>query len=357
MLSRIVKTGARVAAWATPKIQKWDRERNMNRSEAQRHLGARNWSQAERHLQCALEEPRRSAADRFELLLGLAEAQRGQSKLDEAGQTVYLAIELAVGQRNECMHAQALEALAGLQLDRGQFGEAEKTAQEVIHLETARAKQDHARLASCWRKVGAAREQANRALDAIEALKQSASHAEKAFGAEHLETAAHLHELGMLQRRHGQHGAAQNCLRRALEIHRAIGDRTADGADSSQATQALYDTLFNLAASLEEAGNLNDAAAEYQKLLTLRERQVGADPQETADAQVRLAAIHLRSNRISPARELLLQAVATLERQGGPVYAQALETLACAEDRSGREDAARHYREKALVAAALHAAG
>jgi len=346
--SRIVKISARVAAWATPKIQKWNRQRNMNRSEARRHLDAGNWVQAERHFQCALDEPRRSIADRLELLLGLAQAQRAQGKLDETGQTVCQAIELAVEQRNEAMHSLALEALADLQLDRGEYQEAEATAREVIRMETARAKPDSARLASCWRKAAVALEKSNHPAEAIEALKQSASHAEKAFGAEHSETAAHLHELGMLQRRHGHHGAAQNSLRRALQIH-----RTAGGVDSHEATQALY----NLAASLEEAGNLHEAATEYERLLALRDRQVGSKREETAEAQVRLAALHLRTNRISSARELLLHAMPTLERKGGPLYAQALETLACAEDRSGRGEAARQYREKALVAAALHLAG
>src|SRR5580704_3024772 len=95
-LSRIIKISARVAAWATPKIQKWNRERNMNRSEARRHLDARNWSEAEKHLQCALQEPRRSTADRLELLLGLAAAQRGQAKLEAAQQTACQAIKIAV---------------------------------------------------------------------------------------------------------------------------------------------------------------------------------------------------------------------------------------------------------------------
>ena len=169
-----------------------------------------------------------------------------------------------------------------------------------------------------------------------------------------METAAHLHELGRLHRRHGQHGAAQNCLRRALEIHRTAG-QAGGGVDSAEATQERH--LYNLAASLEEAGNLNEAAAEFESLLALRERQVGANPEETAEAQLRLAALHLRGNRVSSARELLLNALPTLERRGGPLYSQALETLACAEDRSGRDAAARAYREKALIAAALHAAG
>lgn len=345
-LSRIVRIATRVAAWATPKVQKWHRERNMNRTEARRHLEAGNWCEAERHLRAALAEPRRSAADRLELLAGLAEALRGQSKLEEAAETALEAVKLALEARNETLHSLALESLADVQLDLANFAGAEKTTQEVIHLESARSNPDYARLASCSRKLASALEQSDRPGEAAAALKQAAAHAEKAFGAEHSETAAHLHDLGMLHRRQGRQGDARDCLRRALNIHRA-----ADGADSHAATQALH----NLAATLEEAGNFDEAAAEYEKLLTLRERQVGADPQETADAQVRLAALHLRSNRISSARELLLHAVSSLERKGGALYAQALETLASAEDRSGRPESARQYREKALAAAAIHA--
>jgi hypothetical protein len=89
-------------------------------------------------------------------------------------------------------------------------------------------------------------------------------------------------------------------------------------------------------------------------MLTLRERQVGANPAETAAAQARLASLHLRTGRIPQARELLLQALPALERRGGPMLTQALEALASAEERSGRGDQARRYREKAVVAAAIH---
>lgn len=347
-LGRIIRIGARIAAWATPKVQKWNRERNMNRTEAKRHLSARNWIQAEQHFREALDERKRSSADRLGLLLGLTEAQRGQGKLQDARSTAIEAAQLAVSERNESLHSLALETVAGVQLDLGQFAEARKTAQEVIHLETARPKPDNARLASCSRKIGLALAahdtHAGDSSEAIAILKKSAAYAEAAWGPEHAETAAHLQDLGMLHRRFGQHGAAQDCLRRALHIH-----RSASGVDSHEATQALH----NLAASLEEAGNFNDAAAEYEKLLALRERQVGANRDQTAEAQLRLAGLRLRLNRIAGARELLLNALPVLERKGGPLYAQALETLACAEDRSGRDDLARSYREKATLAAAI----
>jgi hypothetical protein len=90
-------------------------------------------------------------------------------------------------------------------------------------------------------------------------------------------------------------------------------------------------------------------------MLVLRERQVGANREETAIAQVRLASLHLQTGRIAQARELLLHALPSLDRKGGPLLAQALEMLAAAEDRSRRGEQARHYREKAVVAAAIHA--
>lgn len=351
-VSRIMKMGVRVAEWATPRVQKWHHERNLNRTEAQRHLEARNWSEAEKHFQLALEERHHSTVDNLELLLGLAEVQRRQSKFEDAERTAFGAIKIAVREENQTMHALALDALASVQLDQGRYDEAEKTAQEVIRLEGARAKPDHARLASCSRKLAAALEHGERPAEAIEVLKKALSHAEKAFGAEHAETAGHLHELGLLHRRHGQHDTAQLCLRRALGIYRALGAKSPEAAVSQETAQ----TLYNLAGSLEESGDLNGAATEFERMLALRERQLSANPEETASAQVRLAGLHLQTGRASSARELLTRALPTLERRGGPVLTQALEMLAGLEERSGRGEQARQYREKALVAAALQAA-
>jgi tetratricopeptide (TPR) repeat protein len=348
-VTRIFKIGLRVAEWATPHVQNWHRERNLTRNEAQRHLAAGNWSEAEKHFHIGLEEKHHSTADCLELMLGLAEAQRRQSKLEDAERTACAAVAIAVKAENETMHALALDELANVQLDQYRFADAEQTAREVIRLENARAKPDHARLASSSRKLALALERSERSAEAIEALRKALTHTEKAYGEEHAETAGHLHELGLLHRRQGDHDSAQLCLRRALGIHRALGVNGEAGASSPEATA----TLYHLAASLEESGNLNGAATEFERMLALRERQVGANPQETSAAQVRLAALHLRAGRISSARELLILALPALERKGGPVLAQAFETLASAEERSGREEQARLYREKAMIAAAL----
>jgi tetratricopeptide (TPR) repeat protein len=352
-VTRMIKIGVRIAQWATPHVHNWHRERNMNRTEARRHAQARNWGEAERYFQAALAERERSSVDRLELLLGLAEAQRCQFKLEDSEHTAYEAIKIAVREKNDGMHALALDALASAQIDQQHFGDAEKTTREVMRLESARSKPDHARLALCSRKLASALENIDRPAEAMDALKTGLSHAEKAFGAEHAETASHLHELGLLHRRQGQHAPAQAYLRRCLQIHRTLGLHSGGSADPEEATQ----TLYNLAASLEESGDLDGAAAEFERMLVLRERQLGADPLQTASAQVRLAGLHLLTGRVPAARELLIHAMPALERKGGPELVQALEFMATAEDWGGAGAEARRYREKAMHAAAIHAAG
>lgn len=327
----IMKVGVRVAEWATPYVQKWQKKRNLNRVEAQRYMDLREWSEAEKHFRLALEEKHHNLPDRIGFLLGLAEAQRCQGELENAERTVTLAGEVAGNDKALC--SQALEALAKLQLEGKRYEEAEKSAREAIRLETECAKPDYARLASRSRKLGLALEHCGRSAAASDALTTGLAHAEKAFGADHAETASFLHDLGMLHRRHGDHASAQGHFRKALKVHRTLAAVPgANGIDAKAATDALH----NLAVSLEESGNADEAAAEYEKMLHLRERQVGADPIETAEARVRLAALHLRTGRTSSARELLARAIPALDRQGGPLLERARELLIAAEEQAAR---------------------
>jgi hypothetical protein len=62
--------------------------------------------------------------------------------------------------------------------------------------------------------------------------------------------------------------------------------------------------------------------------------------------------LYVRSGRIAPARELLMQAIGTLERKGGPQLARALETFADVEEHMGRAEDAQRWRERAAEIAA-----
>lgn len=335
-VTRLFRLGIRLAAWATPHVQEWHRQRHVNRTEGQRNLEARNWTEAEKYLALALAERRHSAKRRVELLLGLAKAQRHTHKFAEAQQTVSTAIEVAT--QNHALRSQAMEALVDIQLDQARYTEAETTITEIARLEGSQSKQDNARLARCSRKLGTVLLKSERHAEAMEAFHQAASLSEKAYGKEHVETANSLVELGALYREKGDHAEAQRHLRRAMHIHRG-----ALGAESHEATQSLY----HLAASLEESGDVEGAAEEFERLLALRARQVGADPQETADAQVRLAVLYIQARRPAPARELLTQAIGVLEGKGGQRLAVALEAMASMDEQMGRTEDAKRLRERA----------
>ena len=343
---RIFRLGIRLAAWATPRVKEWHRQRHFNRFEGQRQLEYRNWSEAEKYLALALVERRHSAKRRFELLLGLEKAQRRQSKLAEAEQSARTAIAVAVEARNQSLHSQALDALVDVQLDQGKHSDAEQTIAEITGIESAQPRPNVALLAQCSRKLGSTFLKNGRNEEAMQAYQEAAQLSEQAFGPAHVETANSFAGLGMLHRQHGNHAEAQRCLRRALEIH-----RTVSGAESLEATQDLH----HLAASLEESGDLDGAATEYERVLALKQRQVGANFEETAEEQVHLAALYLRAGRTAPARELVLHAIGALEQKGGPRLARALETLANVEERMGRTEDARRWREVVANIAATQA--
>jgi tetratricopeptide (TPR) repeat protein len=342
-VTRFFRLGVRFAAWATPHVKEWRRRRQLNPVEGQRHLDARNWTEAERHLTLALAERHHSAKQRIELLLGLEKAQRHQHKLAEAEQTAGMAIHAAAKARDHSARLLAMEALVDIQLEQHKYVEAEQTTKEILSVEEARPKPDRARLARCSHKLGTAFLKGGRKAEALEGFQRAALLAEQAFGPNHVETANSLAELGALHREHGDPAEAQRCIRRALDIH-----RVASGPDSPEATQDLH----HLAAVLEESGDPAGAMGEYEKVLALWQRQVGGNREAAAETQLRLAILYLQVGRTSAARELLTHSIGVLERKGGDVLALALETLACAEDEIGRPHDARRWREKAAKLAA-----
>ncbi len=239
---------------------------------------------------------------------------------------------------NRVLRSRTQDALLDLQLEQARYPEAERNIAQILRDEQACSRPDGARVAKCYQKLGALRLKTGQEREALEALHWAAEQSERVFGAAHIETAQSLGDLGTLLRRHGEHAEAQRCLRRALDIH-----REASGLDSLPATQGLYE----LASSLEESGDLDGAAGEFERLLALRARQVGVNPVENAETQVRLAGIYLRARRTGPAKELLNSALSVLERNGGQPLAQGLQVLALAEEQSGRSEEARRWREVA----------
>lgn len=330
----------RLATWATPKIQAWSLERNWNRAEGERQLKARNYAEAEKYLSLAAieaEEQGSSLAKRIHLRLQLAEAQRkratadpehqDQAKLTQAEKTVRAAIELAARASDRIGYVQCLDALADIFTEQVNFAAVEKVTQEAIRIESSLPHPDPLRMARRIHRLGMARHKSGRSESAIPALEKAVALHEQVYGPDHLETARLLTDLGCIHRAHGTHAEAQRFLRRALFIH-----ENQCGYESPEAIRDLH----NLAGSLEESGDVDGAAAQYERALMYKGRVVGGNMDEMAEMQYGLAGLYIGWQNYSRARELLSEAVGIFKRKAGSRLATAYETLAYVEEWSGR---------------------
>src|SRR5262249_44731000 len=146
-------------------------------------------------------------------------------------------------------------------------------------------------------------------------------------GEDHLDTANLFSELGVIYRAQGLHADAQRCLSRALRIH--------DSALGHTAGPTLRD-LHNLAGSYEDAGDIDNAAALYERVLLEKEMVAGGDLDEFAEMQFGLAEMYIGWSNYARARELLSEAIGIFKAQKGPRLALTYETLAYVEECCGR---------------------
>jgi tetratricopeptide (TPR) repeat protein len=318
-----------IGAWAKPK-----REKNTNSTEGQRHLAAQNWEQAETHLNAALKE-NRSTRVGSELLAQLSKAQLQQKKFDQAAETARAGVALAA--KDPSLLWGALDNLVSVQLSQGDTEAALETLESMERSEKTRKTPDASRLLQSSRQRGGLLLGSGRLAEAQTALEESLKLTEQTHGPEHPETASLLTEIGSLYRQSGSHPQAQLHLQRALTIHR--------GAPEVNLAQTS-ESLRTLVLSLEECGDLQKATAEYERFVSVCERQIGSNGKELLNAQIRLSALYVQTGRSSAARELLGPAIHMLERHRGEALQDALAIMAEAEEQAGRPREAAACRAK-----------
>src|SRR5580700_6582257 len=327
------KISAKLLAWAAPFVQQWLNQGEYNREEGDRQLRARNFVEAEIRLTEAIDEfgaGGGSPTARIRLQLQLAEAQRKQgaddpAKIDEAEATIRAALDLTARIANPSGYVQCIDALAEVFYDRADYPAIQKLLEEGVRIEAAMPHPDPIRMARRIQRLGIARYLQGE--DGIPALGKAIELFEQSHGEDHLDTAGALSEAGILYRAQGRQEDAQRCLRRSLKIH----EREC-GFDSPEANRDLH----NLAGSNEESGDIEAAAALYERALELKDRIVGGDQEGLAEMQFSVAGLYIEWGNFSRARELLSMCIGTFKRKKGARLAVAYETSAHIEEYSGR---------------------
>jgi tetratricopeptide (TPR) repeat protein len=323
--------------------------------EGERLLDKGDYAGAELSLAKALlySEQRRLPNDlRIQIRLELAMSQRRQFRPDSGGapqpeklraseDTARSALELARREGNKAILIQCLDELSQTLGERGDLEGVEALIRETIEIEQHVQRPDALMIAKRLYRLATLRRQAGHVSDAVLPLEEALATFERLHGQDHREIGDLLTELGDSYRFLGQHAVAQKHLLRAMRIHeRECG---------LGSPEAVHD-LNLLTGSYESCGDLQSAAAQHERVLSMKLRGVGADLEQIAEAQSALAQSHVRWGNQSRARELLMEAIGTFKRRKGARLASAYEALAAVEEKAGRlQDALLQLNHAAVV--------
>lgn len=326
----------------------WTLDRNWHRAEAERHLRARDYVVAERHLAMAVEEADRREApakQRIRLRLEMADAKRRTANLNDPAEKIQaqrilasaeaiarFAIQIAADAGDKEEYVNCLDTLAEIFADQQAYPELEKAEEEAVRLGAQLDHPDPLRMAKRVHRLAHARHKNGHGEHSLPALEKSIQLHEQNYGPASIEMADLRYEAGTIYRAEHQHDKAQECFRRAMNIH--IRE---EGFESPEATKNMH----QLAGSLEESGDLDGAAAIYERCLTMQLRKIGVQHiDEVATMQYSLANLHVGWGNLARARELLTDSIGVFKRDGGVRLAVAHETLAQIEERTGRYNSA-----------------
>ena len=326
---------------AYPKLRlaSWNQARG-EREEGERLFEEADYAGAELHLAQAIvdsEQRQEPANQRISLRLEMGEAQRRQfvaggnpQKLAAAEETVRSAYDLASRTNERELLVASLETLSAIEADRGHLDEAGRLLEEAGALEAGLKHREPMLMARRQHRLGLLRQRQGRLQEAADLVAASAAIHERVLGENHASTAHRFSDLGAVHYAMGNHAEAQRCLRRAIRVH-----EQQNGLESPEAVADLK----MLTESLEATGDIDGAAAQFERVLTLRLRTVGMDMDTIAEVQYQLALRYRGWRRYSRARELLMEAVGTFKRTGGARLARGYEALAQIEEDTG------HYHE------------
>ena len=178
--------------------------------------------------------------------------------------------------------------------------------------------------------------------EATELFEQEVSLALKAFGPDHPDVAAALHNLAGLYRDMGRYAEAEPLYRRSLTIREAKL-----GPDHPDVAQCLN----NLALLYRSQGRYADAEPLVRRSLKIREAALGPDHPDVAQSLNNLAALYRLQGRYAEAEPLFRRSLTIWEAKLGPDHpkvALSLNNLAALYQSQGRYSDAEPLERRSL---------
>jgi non-specific serine/threonine protein kinase/serine/threonine-protein kinase len=229
---------------------------------------------------------------------------------------------------------ESLQALAGLNTDRGQYSEAERLYQHVLGSRRANLGPDHRDTLQTLNDLGDAYNYGGRYEEAEQLLKQALERRRARLGADHLDTLQTMLSLASLYCRRSEYDVAGRFGKQAVDGFRAkLG---ADHPDALRATSMLA-LIYTERARFDEAERLcTDVVEAYRAKL-------GPDHPDSLDATQNLADLHYHRQRYDQALALqkpVLQARRARLGADHPATLRSLNSLALCYYELGRFDEA-----------------
>jgi tetratricopeptide (TPR) repeat protein/CHAT domain-containing protein len=226
-------------------------------------------------------------------------------------------------------------------MNAGHYQEAERLARQG--LAAASASQKPLTIAYWSTKLGLTLATLGRYVEAEPFFRRALAIYEKAFGPNHPDVAASLHNLATLYTEQGRYAEAEPLYRRALGINeKALGPDHPDVADN----------LNNLAALYKDQGRYAEAEPLYKRALVIREKAFGPDHRDVAQSLNNLADLYSAQGRYAEAEPLHRRALAIREkalRADHPDVAASLHNLATLYTEQGRYAEAEPLHKRALA--------
>jgi tetratricopeptide (TPR) repeat protein len=289
--------------------------------------------------------PAKRASLRIELavLLRKLAVTTGRSdsdtKLNAAEESAREAIALAAEVTDVAAYVLALDALSEIFAARDNWAAVEKTTQEASRLAPKSPRPDPLQAAHRVHLLGTAKYFTGHPEEAIDELDRALLMHEQTYGPDHLRTSDVLLEIGKVFRSQGEHEAAQEYLHRAYRIRRS---------QLGEATPEVVEVVEHFAMSMHESGDMDGAVEQFERLLVLKELQLGVQNiEQLAEIQYSMATYYNEWGRVARARELVTTAVGTFRPTGGVRLAVCHETLGQLEEVRGHYSGAIEELERA----------